>query len=224
MKHLSRMITAHNCFCSFLCNLASLVLIPAYFIPLAVILMHIDCYISMVVMMTSLLTYVVALDYFSFKGITAKGFFLGMIKNSPYAADYLKDAILADLIKRFIQTAVIPTISVIIAALISVKGIDLKFLVFALTLIFLNYAVMTCILALMRNITTLTPYACITIFFLVLLGALNTGMMFLFVYISTHIPFIIWLPISVITSVMISIYVFRYTTGRCLANIQGDLT
>ena len=224
MKHLSRMITAHNCFCSFLCNLASLVLMPAFLIPINVIAMRSNCSISLVVTMTILAFYTIFLDYYSFNGITSKVFSLGMIKNSPYTARYLKYAVLADQIRRFIQIVIPPIISVLIVASAHIKGIDIKFLVFTLTMIFLNYSSTTCLLTIMRNILTDITYVLISIPIASILGVLNACMMFLFIHSSIHIPFIIWLPISVITSVIISIYVFRYTTGRCLANIQGDLT
>ena len=220
MKHLSRLITAHNCFCSFLYNLALLVLIPVFLIPVAAIIMPFDVYLGLIIIMTILSSYTVFLDYLTFNGITAKGFSLGMIKNSPYAESFLKDAILADQIRRFIQIIIPPTISMIIAAITSSKGTDIRLIVFALTLIFLNYGTTTGILVLMRYILIGRVYAYISMALSIIFVLSNAGMMLLFLHNSVHIPFMIWLPITLILSVLISILAFRHTTSHCAVNLK----
>lgn len=220
MKHLSRMITAHNCFCSFFYNLVTLVIMPVFSITVAVVLMRLDGYIGLVVMMTILAESTVLADYLTLNGITSKVFSLGMIKNSPYIESFLKDAILADQIKRFLQITVPPIISMIIYASISSKRTDLELLLFALTLIFLNYSTTTGTLTLIRNILANTTYVYISMALNVVFGVINAGMMFLFVHDSIHIPSMIWFPISFISSVMISIWTFHYTADRCLNSLK----
>ncbi|MBO4913393.1 MAG: hypothetical protein J5504_11800 [Butyrivibrio sp.] len=220
MKHLSRMITAHNCFCSFLYNLGTLVIMPVLLIPVAVKMMQFDSYIGLVIMMSILTAFTLFLDYSTLNGITSRVFSFGMIKNSPYTESFLKDAIIADQLRRFAQITIPPIISMIISSALLYKDANIQLLIFTLTLIFLNYGSTTGILALIRNVLTNTTYTYVSILFNAVLCAINVAMMFLFVLDSIHIPYMIWLPISFILSIIISILVFRYTADRCVTNLK----
>ncbi len=215
MKHLSRMITAHNCFCSFLYNIAMLIVMPAFLVPFALVIMSFDNYLGIAIMMTLLSCFTLLADYMPFNGITAKGFFLGIIKTSTHVDSFIKDAIIADQIRRFVQLTIPPTLSLIIATIISANSIDMRLPVFVSTIIFLDYSTTTGIITFTRNILSNNVHAYISLALTAIIGALNACMQFLFIYDSIHIPFIIWLPISFILSVIISILVFNYTTDRC---------
>lgn len=220
MKHLSRMITAHNCFCSFLYNIAMLVIMPALLVPFALVIMSFDNYLGIVIMMTLLSCFTLLADYMPFNGITAKGFFLGIIKTSTHVDNFMKDAIIADQIRRFIQIAIPPILSLIIAIISSFNDTDIRFLTFISTIIFLDYSITTGIITFTRNILSNNVHAYISLPLTAIIGALNSGMMFLFIHDSIHIPFMIWLPITFVLSVIISILVFNYTTDRCFSNIK----
>ncbi|WP_294242896.1 hypothetical protein [Pseudobutyrivibrio sp.] len=220
MKHLHKKIIAHNSFCSLLHNLAALVIIPVFLIPFALVIMLLDNYLGIVIMMTLLSCLTVLVDYSSFNGITAKGFFLGIIKTSTHVDSFMKDAILADQIRRFIQLAIPPILSLIIAAFISSNGTDIRLSTFIAAIIFLDYSITTGTLIFTRNILSANVHALISLPLTAIIGALNTGMMFLFIHDSIHIPSIIWLSITFILSIMISVWAFSYTTDRCLTNIK----
>ena len=220
MKHLSRMITAHNCFCSFLYNIAMLVVMPAFLVPFALVIMSFDNYLGIVIMMTLLSCFTLLADYMPFNGITAKGFFLGIIKTSTHVNSFMKDAIITDQIRRFIQIALPPILSLIIAIISSFNDTDIRFLTFISTIIFLDYSITAGIITFMRNILSNNIHAYISLTLTAIIGALNAGMMFLFIHDSIHIPFMIWLPITFILSVIISIFAFSYTTARCFSNIK----
>ena len=220
MKRLSRMITAHNCFCGFLYNIATLVIMPALLVPFALVIMSFDNYLGIAIMMTLLSCFTLLADYMPFNGITAKGFFLGIIKTSTHVDSFMKDAIIADQIRRFIQITIPPILSLIIATIISANSIDMRLPVFVSTIIFLDYSITTGIITFTRNILSNNVHAYISLPLTAIIGALNAGMMLLFLYNSIHIPFMIWLPITFILSVIISILVFNYTTDRCFSNIK----
>ena len=84
MKHLSRMITAHNCFCGFLYNIAMLVIMPVFLIPFALVIMSFDNYLGIAITMTLLSLFTLLADNIPFNGITAKGFYLGIIETSTH--------------------------------------------------------------------------------------------------------------------------------------------
>jgi len=218
MKHLSRMITAHNCFCSFFYNLAVLVIIPVFLIPFALVIMLLDNYLGIVIMMTLLSCFTLFVDYSSFNGITAKGFFLGIIKTSTHVDSFMKGAILTDQIRRFIQLAIPPILSLIIATFISSNGTDIRLSTFIAAIIFLDYGITTGTLIFTRNILSANVHVLISLPLTAIIGALNTGMMFLFIHDSIHT--IIWLSITFILSIIISVWAFSYTTDRCLTNIK----
>ena len=220
MKHLSRMITAHNCFCGFLYNIAMLVIMPVFLIPFALVIMSFDNYLGIAITMTLLSLFTLLADNIPFNGITAKGFFLGIIKTSTHVDSFMKDAIIADQIRRFIQIAIPPILSLIIAIISSFTGTDIRFLTFISTIIFLDYSITTGIITFTRNILSNNVHAYISLTLTAIIGALNAGMMFLFLHDSIHIPFMIWLPITFILSVIISIFAFSYTIDRCLTNIK----
>ena len=220
MKHLSRMITAHNCFCGFLYNIAMLVIMPVFLIPFALVIMSFDNYLGIAITMTLLSLFTLLADNIPFNGITAKGFFLGIIKTSTHVDSFMKDAIIADQIRRFIQIAIPPILSLIIAIISSFTGTAIRFLTFISTIIFLDYSITTGIITFTRNILSNNVHAYISLTLTAIIGALNAGMMFLFLHDSIHIPFMIWLPITFILSVIISIFAFSYTIDRCLTNIK----
>lgn len=220
MKHLSRMITAHNCFCSFLYNIAMLVVMPAFLVPFALVIMSFDNYLGIAIMMTLLSFFTLLADYMPFNGITAKGFFLGIIKTSIHVDSFIKDAIIADQIRRFVQLTIPPTLSLILATIISANSIDMRLPVFVSTIIFLDYSTTTGIITFTRNILSNNVHAYISLPLTAIIGALNAGMMLLFLHNSIHIPFMIWLSITFILSIMISVWAFSYTTDRCLTNIK----
>ena len=132
----------------------------------------------------------------------------------------MKDAIIADQIRRFIQITIPPILSLIIATIISANSIDMRLPVFVSTIIFLDYSITTGIITFTRNILSNNVHAYISLPLTAIIGALNAGMMLLFLHNSIHIPFMIWLPITFILSVIISILVFNYTTDRCFSNIK----
>ena len=223
MKHLHKKIIAHNSFCSLLHNILMLVIMPIFLIPFDLLISIFDTYLGMVITMSVIASFTIFADYLTFNGISAKGFPIGMIKNSAYVESFMKDAILADQIRRFIQISFPPVISLIAIGIFSSEKIDLKFCIFVISIILLNYCFTTGFLAFMRNILVNTVYAYISLLSGIVISAFNVGIMLLFLLNSVKIPFIIWLPISLILSATTAVLVFRYTTAHCLKH-QGDLT
>lgn len=223
MKHLHKKIIAHNSFCSLLHNLLMLVIMPIFLIPFDLLISIFDTYLGMVITMSLIASFTIFADYLTFNGISAKGFPIGMIKNSAYVESFMKDAILADQIRRLIQISFPPVISLIAIGIFSSEKIDLKFCIFVISIILLNYCFTTGFLAFMRNILVNTVYAYISLLSGIVISAFNVGIMLLFLLDSVKIPFIIWLPISLILSATTAVLVFRYTTVHCLKH-QGDLT
>ena len=223
MKHLHKKIIAHNSFCSLLHNLLMLVIMPIFLIPFDLLISIFDTYLGMVITMSLIASFTIFADYLTFNGISAKGFPIGMIKNSAYVESFMKDAILADQIRRLIQISFPPVISLIAIGIFSSEKIDLKFCIFVISIILLNYCFTTGFLAFMRNILVNTVYAYISLLSGIVISAFNIGIMLLFLLNSVKIPFIIWLPISLILSATTAVLVFRYTTAHCLKH-QGDLT
>lgn len=223
MKHLHKKIIAHNSFCSLLHNLLMLVIMPIFLIPFDLLISIFDTYLGMVITMSLIASFTIFADYLTFNGISAKGFPIGMIKNSAYVESFMKDAILTDQIRRLIQISFPPVISLIAIGIFSSEKIDLKFCIFVISIILLNYCFTTGFLAFMRNILVNTVYAYISLLSGIVISAFNVGIMLLFLLDSVKIPFIIWLPISLILSATTAVLVFRYTTAHCLKH-QGDLT
>lgn len=223
MKHLHKKIIAHNSFCSLLHNILMLVIMPIFLIPFDLLISIFDTYLGMVITMSLIASFTIFADYLTFNGISAKGFPIGMIKNSAYVESFMKDAILADQIRRLIQISFPPVISLIAIGIFSSEKIDLKFCIFVISIILLNYCFTTGFLAFMRNILVNTVYAYISLLSGIVISAFNVGIMLLFLLDSVKIPFIIWLPISLILSATTAVLVFRYTTAHCLKH-QGDLT
>lgn len=223
MKHLHKKIIAHNSFCSLLHNLLMLVIMPIFLIPFDLLISIFDTYLGMVITMSLIASFTIFADYLTFNGISAKGFPIGMIKNSAYVESFMKDAILTDQIRRLIQISFPPVISLIAIGIFSSEKIDLRFCIFVISIILLNYCFTTGFLAFMRNILVNTVYAYISLLSGIVISAFNVGIMLLFLLDSVKIPFIIWLPISLILSATTAVLVFRYTTAHCLKH-QGDLT
>lgn len=200
-----------------------LVIMPIFLIPFDLLISIFDTYLGMVITMSLIASFTIFADYLTFNGISAKGFPIGMIKNSAYVESFMKDAILADQIRRLIQISFPPVISLIAIGIFSSEKIDLKFCIFVISIILLNYCFTTGFLAFMRNILVNTVYAYISLLSGIVISAFNVGIMLLFLLNSVKIPFIIWLPISLILSATTAVLVFRYTTAHCLKH-QGDLT
>ena len=200
-----------------------LVIMPIFLIPFDLLISIFDTYLGMVITMSLIASFTIFADYLTFNGISAKGFPIGMIKNSAYVESFMKDAILADQIRRLIQISFPPVISLIAIGIFSSEKIDLKFCIFVISIILLNYCFTTGFLAFMRNILVNTVYAYISLLSGIVISAFNVGIMLLFLLDSVKIPFIIWLPISLILSATTAVLVFRYTTVHCLKH-QGDLT
>ena len=200
-----------------------LVIMPIFLIPFDLLISIFDTYLGMVITMSLIASFTIFADYLTFNGISAKGFPIGMIKNSAYVESFMKDAILADQIRRLIQISFPPVISLIAIGIFSSEKIDLKFCIFVISIILLNYCFTTGFLAFMRNILVNTVYAYISLLSGIVISAFNVGIMLLFLLDSVKIPFIIWLPISLILSATTAVLVFRYTTAHCLKH-QGDLT
>ena len=222
MKHLSRMITAHNCFCSFLYNLGTLVIMPVLLIPFSLFLMHFEKYFGILFVMIILVSIIIIADYGPYNGITVKGFFLGMILNSTHTEAFIKDAILADQIRRFIQIAFPTTVSVIIYSIRYPNKTDIKFMIITLTLILFNYSITTVTLMLLRNLHSNQAYISITFLLSILFSALNAGILLLCLHDRIKISFMIVFLSVLILSVIISISSFRYTTDHCLTNIKEN--
>lgn len=200
-----------------------LVIMPIFLIPFDLLISIFDTYLGMVITMSLIASFTIFADYLTFNGISAKGFPIGMIKNSAYVESFMKDAILTDQIRRLIQISFPPVISLIAIGIFSSEKIDLKFCIFVISIILLNYCFTTGFLAFMRNILVNTVYAYISLLSGIVISAFNVGIMLLFLLDSVKIPFIIWLPISLILSATTAVLVFRYTTAHCLKH-QGDLT
>ncbi|MBQ2610186.1 MAG: hypothetical protein II586_07510, partial [Butyrivibrio sp.] len=139
MKHLHKKIIAHNSFCSLLHNILMLVIMPIFLIPFDLLISIFDTYLGMVITMSLIASFTIFADYLTFNGISAKGFPIGMIKNSAYVESFMKDAILADQIRRLIQISFPPVISLIAIGIFSSEKIDLKFCIFVISIILLNY-------------------------------------------------------------------------------------
>lgn len=200
-----------------------LVIMPIFLIPFDLLISIFDTYLGMVITMSLIASFTIFADYLTFNGISAKGFPIGMIKNSAYVESFMKDAILTDQIRRLIQISFPPVISLIAIGIFSSEKIDLRFCIFVISIILLNYCFTTGFLAFMRNILVNTVYAYISLLSGIVISAFNVGIMLLFLLDSVKIPFIIWLPISLILSATTAVLVFRYTTAHCLKH-QGDLT
>lgn len=200
-----------------------LVIMPIFLIPFDLLISIFDTYLGMVITMSLIASFTIFADYLTFNGISAKGFPIGMIKNSAYVESFMKDAILTDQIRRLIQISFPPVISLIAIGIFSSEKIDLRFCIFVISIILLNYCFTTGFLAFMRNIVANTVYAYISLLSGIVISAFNVGIMLLFLLDSVKIPFIIWLPISLILSATTAVLVFRYTTAHCLKH-QGDLT
>ena len=221
MKHLSRMITAHNCFCSFIFNLVALV-VSVLIIPIALLIMHFDKYIGILVTTTIPASVIILADYGPFNGITKKGFFIGMIINSSHTEDFMKDAIRADQISHFMQIAFPTIVSMIIYAIKFPNEADIQFPVITLTMILFSYSFTTVALMFLRNMLSNQVYTFLSFLLIMLISALNTGMLILCMHEKIKISFMIFFLTVLISSIMISISAFRYTTCHCLTNIKEN--
>ena len=98
-------------------------------------------------------------DYFTFNGITAKGYGFGMLRCSLRGKKHLRDSLYMDYILRMVYVAFINIASGAISYYLCPQDFTMDYVMLHITFLFATYAVVTTVLILVRNFTSFTTYA-----------------------------------------------------------------
>jgi len=222
MKRLTQMITAHNYFCSTIHNLLMLIAMPLFLLLLVLIIITYVPYISLFLVMVLSGMYTLIADYYTFNGITLKGFSLGIAATSANAERFVRDALIADKIKLFYQLSITPFLCNIFIAIKSPKSISVKFLAATLITIFINCSLVTLSMLVLRNIRSITAYFLLCMLPSAIISAINIGMTIIFKNIGSNILLSIFAFSAFIISVISSALTLVHTIKRCITNLKEN--
>lgn len=152
-------------------------------------------------------------DYYSFNGLTAKDYPLGIFKNSIKGRDAIKWALVADQVRRFIQITFIYIVCNVIT--MNMKPITFSSSDWLLTLVCILYvyASTTTIIIIGRNITTFAAYTGLSGILMSISGVIVSLALFLR-YCHGEADPMNWLPVVLVLAIISTGFMLKYTLYR----------
>ncbi|MBE5841152.1 MAG: hypothetical protein E7304_07085 [Butyrivibrio sp.] len=187
-------------------------------VPIVIVLLHIWMQSLIDVLNVSNLAVLLMLvgmyaDYYSFNGLTAKDYPLGIFKNSIKGRDAIKWALVADQVRRFIQITFIYIVCNVIT--MNMKPITFTSSDWLLTLVCILYvyASTTTIIIIGRNITTFAAYTGLSGILMSISGVIVSLALF-YRYCQGEADPMNWLPIVFVLAVFSTGVMIKYTLYR----------
>ena len=187
-------------------------------IPVMVLEMHLAIqFMISVTNITNVSVYLLLIgtyaDFFVFNGITSKDYPMGLFKNSLKGRDTLKDAIIFDQIRRFVQIVFLIMMCNVATLIFFPEKIKTDDWTISIICILLVYTSNTFVLMIARNITTFSTYAGISGLLCSITGVIISVLLF-YRYCYGSVNLILWLFISLFLAIGASVSIIRYTLSR----------
>ncbi|WP_026657945.1 hypothetical protein [Butyrivibrio sp. AC2005] len=204
---MKRLMIGYRCFTGCIYSLVVLLIIPLLFIALQALMVRGAGTLSLTLISIYYMYIDGMADYFSFNGVTSRGYSFGLLQCSKRGRELVKNGIIADQLRRLFCNLAIMEICAYIAIILMPNEIKGDYLLVAALHALFSYSYVTFALILMRNITTWMYYG-LLMGVVLLFGILGNVFMYLG-YQDGNMHLMVWLFVFAFATVLSTFTMIR---------------